>query len=49
MSLKENVIKNVVIDMVYYYCMFEVMGIVDCFVINIYIGGVYGDKDIVIV
>lgn len=43
-SLKQEIIVNVVKDMVYYYDMLDVMGIVDCVVINIYVGGVYGDK-----
>ncbi|PGV49621.1 UV DNA damage repair endonuclease UvsE [Bacillus sp. AFS037270] len=43
-SPKKTITENAVIDMTYHYQMFEAMGIVDQALINIHIGGAYGDK-----
>ncbi|MDT9026706.1 MULTISPECIES: UV DNA damage repair endonuclease UvsE [Rossellomorea] len=43
-SPKQHVTDNAVKDMVYHYRMLEYMGIEDSSVINIHIGGSYGDK-----
>lgn len=44
-SPKQHVTDNAVKDMVYHYRMLEYMGIEDSSVINIHIGGSYGDKE----
>ncbi|MCY8797504.1 UV DNA damage repair endonuclease UvsE [Bacillus inaquosorum] len=44
-SPKESVTKNAVTDMAYHYRMLDAMGIADRSVINIHIGGAYGDKE----
>ncbi|WP_445488917.1 UV DNA damage repair endonuclease UvsE [Niallia sp. 03133] len=44
-SPREEVTKNAVIDMEYHYKMLEAMGIEEKSVINIHIGGSYGDKE----
>lgn len=44
-SPRTEVTKNAVIDMEYHYRMLEAMGIEDRSVINIHIGGAYGDKE----
>ncbi|MEG7355461.1 UV DNA damage repair endonuclease UvsE [Bacillus inaquosorum] len=44
-SPKENVTKNAVTDMAYHYRMLDAMGIADRSVINIHIGGAYGNKE----
>ncbi|GAA0320290.1 UV DNA damage repair endonuclease UvsE [Bacillus carboniphilus] len=44
-SPREEVTKNAVIDMEYHYRMLEAMGIEKSSVINIHIGGTYGDKE----
>ncbi len=44
-SPKESVTNNAVTDMAYHYRMLEAMGIADRSVINIHIGGAYGNKD----
>ncbi|WP_339203368.1 UV DNA damage repair endonuclease UvsE [Bacillus sp. FSL K6-1366] len=44
-SPKESVTKNAVTDMAYHYRMLEAMGIADRSVINIHIGGAYGNKN----
>jgi len=43
-SPKKTITENAVIDMTYHYQMFEAMGIADLGLINIHIGGAYGDK-----
>ncbi|RSK29464.1 UV DNA damage repair endonuclease UvsE [Bacillus sp. HMF5848] len=43
-SDKEHVTTNAVTDMEYHYDMFEAMGLTDEGVINIHVGGSYGDK-----
>ncbi|MEH7415921.1 UV DNA damage repair endonuclease UvsE [Neobacillus drentensis] len=43
-SPKKTITENAVIDMTYHYQMFEAMGIADQGLINIHIGGAYGDK-----
>jgi UV DNA damage endonuclease len=43
-SAKEEVTKNAVIDMEYHYRMLEAMGLENIGLINIHIGGAYGDK-----
>jgi len=43
-SPKKTITENAVIDMTYHYQMFEAMGIVNQALINIHIGGAYGDK-----
>jgi UV DNA damage endonuclease len=43
-SAKEEVTKNAVIDMEYHYQMLEAMGLENVGLINIHIGGAYGDK-----
>ncbi|MCY8972428.1 UV DNA damage repair endonuclease UvsE [Bacillus atrophaeus] len=43
-SPKETITKNAVTDMAYHYHMLEAMDIADRSVINIHIGGAYGDK-----
>jgi UV DNA damage endonuclease len=43
-SAKEDVTKNAVIDMEYHYRMLEAMGLENVGLINIHIGGAYGDK-----
>ncbi|GKU83697.1 UV DNA damage repair endonuclease UvsE [Niallia sp. NCCP-28] len=43
-STKDEVTKNAVIDMEFHYKMLEAMGIAEDSVINIHIGGAYGDK-----
>lgn len=43
-SPKAGITKNAVVDMAYHYQMFEAMGIKDVGVINIHVGGAYGDK-----
>lgn len=43
-SPREEVTKNAVKDMEYHYRMFEVMGVEKESIINIHIGGAYGDK-----
>jgi UV DNA damage endonuclease len=43
-SPKKTITENAVIDMTYHYQMFEAMGIADKGLINIHIGGAYGDK-----
>lgn len=47
-SDKLYIIINVIMDMIYYYKILDVIGIVDFFYINIYVGGVYGNKEKVI-
>jgi len=44
-SPRPEVTKNAVIDMEYHYKMLEAMGVEDRSVINIHIGGTYGDKE----
>ena len=44
-SPQAKITKNAVIDMEYHYQMFEAMGIEDRGLINIHIGGAYGDKE----
>ncbi|MEH7115848.1 UV DNA damage repair endonuclease UvsE [Neobacillus vireti] len=44
-SPKKTITENAVIDMSYHYQMFEAMGIADQGLINIHIGGAYGDKE----
>ncbi|MDR4950091.1 UV DNA damage repair endonuclease UvsE [Neobacillus cucumis] len=43
-SPKQSITENAVIDMTYHYQMFEAMGIENQGLINIHIGGAYGDK-----
>lgn len=43
-SPRDDVTKNAVKDMEFHYAMFEAMGIEDRGIINIHIGGAYGDK-----
>ncbi len=43
-SPREDVTKNAVKDMEYHYAMLEAMGITEQSIINIHIGGAYGDK-----
>lgn len=43
-SPKAEITKNAVVDMSYHYQMFEAMGIEQFGLINIHIGGAYGDK-----
>ncbi|MED4224089.1 UV DNA damage repair endonuclease UvsE [Neobacillus cucumis] len=43
-SPKQTITENAVIDMAYHYQMFEAMGIENQGLINIHIGGAYGDK-----
>ncbi len=43
-SPKKKITENAVIDMTYHYQMFEAMGIADRALINIHIGGAYGNK-----
>ncbi|MEH7095942.1 UV DNA damage repair endonuclease UvsE [Neobacillus vireti] len=43
-SPKKTITENAVVDMTYHYQMFEAMGIADKGLINIHIGGAYGDK-----
>ncbi|KQU58514.1 UV DNA damage repair endonuclease UvsE [Rossellomorea marisflavi] len=44
-SPRDHVTENAVKDMMYHYRMLELMGIEDQGVINIHIGGTYGDKE----
>lgn len=44
-SPRKEVTKNAVIDMEYHYKMLEAMGLEDSGIINIHIGGAYGDKE----
>lgn len=44
-SSREEVTKKAVIDMEYHYRMFEAMGLEQASLINIHIGGAYGDKE----
>ena len=44
-SPKKTITENAVVDMSYHYQMFEAMGIADQGLINIHIGGAYGDKE----
>ncbi|PKG22588.1 UV DNA damage repair endonuclease UvsE [Niallia nealsonii] len=44
-SSKDEVTKNAVIDMEFHYKMLDAMGIAEDSVINIHIGGAYGDKE----
>jgi UV DNA damage endonuclease len=44
-SAKSGITKNAVIDMDYHYRMLEAMGLEDAGLINIHIGGAYGDKE----
>jgi UV DNA damage endonuclease len=44
-SPRDEVTDNAVVDMEYHYRMFEAMGVEKNSVINIHIGGAYGDKD----
>ena len=44
-SLREEVTKNAVVDMEYHFKMLEVMNVLDRGIINIHIGGAYGDKE----
>jgi UV DNA damage endonuclease len=44
-SPRDEVTNNAVVDMEYHYRMFEAMGVEKNSVINIHIGGAYGDKD----
>lgn len=44
-SPKEEVTKNAVVDMEFHYKMLEAMGVTEDSVINIHIGGAYGDKE----
>jgi UV DNA damage endonuclease len=44
-SDRENVTHNAVKDMIYHYDMLEMMGIADSSLINIHVGGAYGDKE----
>ncbi|WP_075981891.1 UV DNA damage repair endonuclease UvsE [Bacillus massilinigeriensis] len=43
-SSKDNVTRNAVKDMEYHYAMLEEMGVTEQAIINIHIGGSYGDK-----
>lgn len=43
-SPKEQITQNAVIDMQYHYQMFEAMNVLDNGMLNIHIGGAYGDK-----
>src|SRR5690625_1266489 len=43
-SLKEHITQNDVIDMQYHYQMLEAMNVLDNGMLNIHIGGAYGDK-----
>jgi UV DNA damage endonuclease len=43
-SPQQKITDNAVIDMEYHYRMFEAMGLTDQALINIHIGGAYGDK-----
>ncbi|MEH7333320.1 UV DNA damage repair endonuclease UvsE [Neobacillus drentensis] len=43
-SPKAKITENAVVDMTYHYQMFEAMGLEDVGLINIHIGGAYGDK-----
>lgn len=43
-SKQKKITDNAVIDMEYHYDMFEAMGVADDGLINIHIGGAYGDK-----
>jgi UV DNA damage endonuclease len=43
-SQQSRITENAVVDMEYHYRMFEAMGIEDAGLINIHIGGAYGDK-----
>ena len=45
-SVKDQITKNAVIDMEYHYQMLEAMGVDNQSVINIHIGGAYGDKEV---
>jgi UV DNA damage endonuclease len=45
-SHKEEVTTNSIKDMEYHYTMLQAMGILDQAIINIHIGGAYGDKEI---
>jgi UV DNA damage endonuclease len=44
-SAKSGITKNAVIDMDYHYRMLEAMGLENAGLINIHIGGAYGDKE----
>jgi UV DNA damage endonuclease len=44
-SPKKSITENAVVDMEYHYRMLEVMGLADSGLINIHIGGAYGDKE----
>ncbi|MFE8695909.1 UV DNA damage repair endonuclease UvsE [Cytobacillus sp. FJAT-53684] len=44
-SPREEVTANSIKDMQYHYTMLEAMGIIDQAIINIHIGGAYGDKE----
>ena len=44
-SPKDDITKNAVRDMEFHYAMLEAMGIVQQSIINIHIGGAYGDKE----
>ncbi|MCY9089901.1 UV DNA damage repair endonuclease UvsE [Bacillus mojavensis] len=44
-SPKESITTNAVTDMAYHYRMLEAMGIADRSIINIHIGGAYGNKE----
>jgi UV DNA damage endonuclease len=44
-SPKKSITANAVIDMEYHYRMLEAMGVEDSGVLNIHIGGAYGDKE----
>ena len=48
-SPQEKITNNAVIDMEYHYRMFEAMGVEDRGMMNIHIGGAYGDKSETIV
>ncbi|MFC4321863.1 UV DNA damage repair endonuclease UvsE [Litchfieldia salsa] len=47
-SDKEHITANAVLDMQYHYDLFEGMGIADRTVINIHVGGAYGDKGLAV-
>ncbi|WP_428908560.1 UV DNA damage repair endonuclease UvsE [Niallia sp. Krafla_26] len=44
-SPRDDVTKNAIKDMEYHYAMLDAMGITDHSIINIHIGGAYGDKE----